>query len=106
MLIVDGLGRIHGCGAAIEKLFKASHGQLIGRPVSAFIAGLLPEGSSPAEIARQLAQLCTQDNWRKFTAVDAQGGAFPIEIHLSRRMTEGQTVFVFNMRRPESMACG
>ena len=104
-LIVDGLGRIHGCGAPVEELFAAGHGRLIGRPVSALIAELFCEESSPGDQARQLTLLCTGNNWRRFEAIDTHGHGFTVEIKVSRRMTDGQAVFVFNMRRPETASC-
>jgi methyl-accepting chemotaxis protein len=51
-LIVDGTGRIHGCTATMEDLFGTAQGQLVGRPISMFIAGILLEGSSPEDNGR------------------------------------------------------
>ena len=104
-LIVDGLGRIHGCGAAVEALFGASPGRMIGRPISAFIVGILFDGNTPGETARQLAHLCADHDWRRFEALDAGGHGFPIETNVVRRMTDGQAVFVLNLRRPGAPSC-
>jgi hypothetical protein len=101
-LIVDGLGRINGSGAAIEQLFGLNHGQMIGRPVSAFIVGVLFEGCSLGETTRQLARLCTEHDWQKFTALDAHGHSFPVEINVARKMVERQAVFLFNLRQSGS----
>ena len=98
-LIIDGLGNIHGCGAAIGQLFGLSHGQMIGRPVSAFIVGVLFEGCSLGETARQLARLCAEHDWQEFTALDVHGHSFPIEIYVTREMNNSLPAFVFNLRR-------
>lgn len=63
-LIVDGTGRIHGCTVAMEDLFGTAQGQLVGRPISMFIAGILVEGSSSEDNARQLTRLCAESDWR------------------------------------------
>jgi hypothetical protein len=101
-LIVDGLGNIHGCGAAIGQLFGVSHGQMIGRPVSAFIVGVLFDGCSVGETARQLARLCAEHDWQAFTGLDVHGHSFPIEINVTRKMVERQAVFLFDLRRQGS----
>jgi hypothetical protein len=98
-LIIDGLGNIHGCGAAIGQLFGLSHGQMIGRPVSAFIVGVLFDGCSLGETARQLARLCAEHDWQEFTGLDVHGHSFPVEINVTRKMVERQAVFLFNLRR-------
>lgn len=98
-LVVDALGRICDCNATIEQLFRTSREQMIGRPVSAFIVGVLFEGCSLGETARQLARLCAEHDWQEFTALDAHGHSFPIEIYVTREMKDAQAVFVFNLRR-------
>jgi hypothetical protein len=98
-LIVDELGNIRGCGAAIEQLFGLSHGQMIGRPVLAFIVGVLFDGCSLGETARQLARLCAEHDWQEFTGLDVHGHSFPVEINVTRKMVERQAVFLFNLRR-------
>jgi hypothetical protein len=98
-IVVDALGRICDCGATIEQLFRTSREQMIGRPVSAFIVGVLFEGCSLGETARQLARLCAEHDWQEFTALDVHGHSFPIEIYVTREMNNSLPAFVFNLRR-------
>jgi PAS domain-containing protein len=104
-LIVDGQGKIHGCDAAVENLFGTGHGVLIGQAVSAFIVGILFEGNTPGDNARQLARLCANHDWQKFEALSADGNGFSIEVNTARKITNGQEVFVLNLRRPGDMSC-
>jgi hypothetical protein len=97
-LIVDGTGRIHGCTATMEDLFGTAQGQLVGRPISMFIAGILLEGSSPEDNVRQLTRLCAESDWRKFEAVDVLRRSFSVEIYVSRTITGGQEVFALSFR--------
>jgi PAS domain S-box-containing protein len=99
-LIVNGLGSICGCGAAVEDILGASRSRLIGKRVSGFIAGLFREGSSPSYNARYLAHLDTNSEWRQFEATDARGSRFVVEINVLRRMADGGEVFVLDLRRP------
>lgn len=101
-LMVDGMGRIRGSGASAENLFGPGRIRLIGRRISEFIGGLFPEGSSPSHNARYLAYLSADGEWRKFVAKDVGGKEFAVEISLSRRMTEGQEVFVLNVRQVDA----
>jgi len=100
-LILDRLGRILNCGASVEKMFGASQFRLIGTRVSELISGLLLGGSSPSYRARYLACLCADDEWQEFEAMDAGGNEFAVEIKLSWRVTDGQEIFLLNVRRPE-----
>ena len=99
-LIVDGFGNICGCGAAVEDILGASRSRLIGKRVSAFIADIFREGSSPKHDARYLAHLCAASQWQQFDATDARGSGFAVEINISRRMVDGREVFVLDLRRP------
>lgn len=99
-LIVDGAGNIRGCGAAVEDIFGASRGRLLGKPVSTFIAGLFAQGGAPGHDARYLAHLSADAGWREFEATDARGQGFVVEVDVSRRMAEGEEVFVLNLRQP------
>lgn len=99
-LILDAGGVICACGAAAERLFGTSQSRLIGRRIPEFIVGILFEGNSPSENARQLNRLCAESRWQAFEAMDARGTVFAVEIHLSRKMTTGQEVFVLGLRRP------
>lgn len=103
-LILDGLGRIRSCGVTGEKILGASQVSLIGRRISDFIAGLCLGGSSPSYSARYLVHLCAEGEWRKFEAIDADGDGFSVELNLSRMVTDGQEVFLLNLRRPETPA--
>jgi PAS domain S-box-containing protein len=102
-LVVDELGNIHGCGEAAGQLFGVSHGKMIGRPVSAFIVGVLFEGCSLGETARQLARLCSEHDWQRFTGLDVHGHSFPVEVNVTRKMIERRAVFLFNLRRSGSV---
>jgi PAS domain-containing protein len=99
-LILDGLGNICGCGAAAQDIFGASHSRLIGRRISAYIAGVFREEDSPSRNARFLAHLCADSGWRQFAATDARGRGFTLEISISLRMAGGREVFVIALRRP------
>lgn len=100
-LILDSLGRILSCGAPAEKLFGASQVRLMGRRISEFIAGLSLGGSSPSYNARYLVYLCADGEWRKFSAKDVDGLGFPVELNLSRMVTEGREIFLLNVRRAD-----
>ena len=101
-LAVDGLGRICACGTGVEDIFGASQSRLLGKPVSAFIAGLFRNGSSPKCSASYLAHLCVDNDWRQFEATDACGRGFSVEIKCSLMMTDGQEVLLLNLRRPRA----
>lgn len=103
-LILDSLGRIRSCGATGEALLGASQVRLIGRRISDFVSGLFLGGSSPSYSARYLVYLCADGEWRKFQATDANGHGFMVELNLSRMMTDGQEIFLLNLRRPEESA--
>lgn len=98
-LILDGLGKILGCGEPAERMFGTSHDQLVGRWISEFIAGLFLDGSSPSYRVRYLAYLCASGEWRRFNAEDADGRGFTVELNVERRVTEGRDIFVLNTRR-------
>lgn len=104
-LILDGWGRILSCGAPAEKIFGASHVRLMGRRISEFIAGLFLAGSSPSYNARYLVYLCADGEWRKFEATDDSGQGFAVELNLSRVTTDGQEIFLLNVRRPGETKC-
>ena len=100
-LMVDGAGRIRGCGAAAEYIFGASQGRLTGRRISEFISDLIIfEASSPSVSAEYLAHLCGDGEWRRFEALDVCGRSFPVEINVSRRVADGEEAFVVNLRQP------
>lgn len=98
-LIVDRVGRILSCGTPAENIFRAGHARLTGRKIPEFIDGLFLVGSSPSYSARHLVYLCSDGEWRRFQATDAQGGRFPVELNLSRIVTDGQEMFLVNVRR-------
>lgn len=104
-LILDRVGRILSCGEPAEKIFRASQVRLMGRRISEFIAGLFLAGSSPSYNARYLVYLCADGEWRKFEATDADGQGFAVELNLSRMMTDGQEMFLLNVRRPGEATC-
>jgi len=98
-LILDGMGRIRSCGTAGERIFGGSQVRLVGKEVSEFIAGLALGGSSPSYSARFLMYLCADPVWRRFQAIDADGHEFAVDLNLSRMRTDGQEIFVLNLRR-------
>lgn len=103
-LILDHVGKIISCGAPAEKIFGASRDRLAGRWISEFITGLVRDGSSPSYCARYLAYLCTNGEWRKFKAADADGREFSVELNLARMVTDGREILVLNVRRSEDHA--
>ncbi len=57
-VVVDALGTICACGAAAEDLFQAGQNDLVGQRISGLVVGILFEGNSPGDDARQLLRLC------------------------------------------------
>ena len=104
-LVLDRLGRILSCGAPAENIFGASQVRLVGRWISEFIGGLFLAGSSLSYNTRYLVYLCADGEWRKFEARDADGQGFKVELNLSRVTTDGQEMFLLNLRRPEDDTC-
>ena len=100
-LVVDALGRICGCGVAAEELFKASQSQLIGQRISDWVVGILFDGNMPDDPTRQFLRHCAAGCWEKFEAIDAHGRIFALEVHVMRRVTGEQDVFVLNLRQEE-----
>jgi hypothetical protein len=103
-MILDRVGRILSCGAPVERMFRASQVRMVGRRVSDFVAGLFLGGSSPSFSARYLVHLCADGVWRKFEAKDAEGRPLTVELSLSRITTDGQEMFLLNVRRPDESA--
>lgn len=99
-LIFDGDGRISGGGTAADSLFGAGRGRITGRLISEFIPDMPIGKSTPDHHARSAAALCEKTDWQHFDALDVLGRSFEIAIRLSRRMTNGQVVFVLNFHRP------
>lgn len=99
-LIFDRSGRICRSGAATDNLFGAARGRITGREISVFIPDIHLDGGSPGDHARSLASLCERSDWEPFEALDVLGRGFAVEIRVSRRMTNGQEVFVLNFYRP------
>lgn len=98
-LIVDRTGRILSCGAPVERMFRVRHARMAGRQIREFIDGLFRDGSSPSYSARHLVYLCSDGEWRKFQATDAQGARFAVEVNLSRIVSDGQEMYLVNVRR-------
>jgi len=96
-LVLDGIGRIRSCGTEARQMLGRSLAELLGKPVSAFVADF-SLGKSPADPgARDFAAV---GDWHKFEAVDGSGHGFAVELSLARVMTDGQDLFLLNMRRP------
>ena len=98
-LIVDRVGRIISCGMPVEQIFGVRHAHLVGRHMPEFIDGVFLNGSSPSYSARHLVFLCSDGEWRTFQATDAQGVRFALEVNLSRIVTDGQEMYLVNVRR-------
>ena len=98
ILMLDRRGTICGSGVAAETLFGESSGRLMGRRISELVVGILFEGESPGDDARQLLRLCADKEWRKFEALHAHGHVFGVEIYLSRWMSDSWEKFVLNLR--------
>jgi hypothetical protein len=67
------------------------------------VVGVLFEGCSLGETARQLARLCSEHDWQRFTGLDVHGHSFPVEVNVTRKMIERRAVFLFNLRRSGSV---
>lgn len=102
-LIFDLSGRICGSGAAADNLFGAARGRITGREISEFIPCIQVDGGAAVYRARSLDSLCEISAWESFEAMDVLGRGFAVEILVSRRMTNGQEVFVLNFYRPGEM---
>lgn len=102
-LVLDQVGRICACDDSVEEVLGSSRGQLVGRRICEFIAGLPLGGSSPSYCARYLVYLCGGGEWRKFEAQDGVGTRFAIELNLSRQVTDGQENFLLNVRRAHGL---
>lgn len=99
-LMFDRSGRICGGGAAADSLFGAGRGRITGRMISEFIPDMLVGKSSAGRLARSAAARWARGDWQYFDALDVLGRSFEIAIHLSRRMTNGEEVFVLHFHRP------
>lgn len=78
---------------------------MVGRQIPEFIDGLFLNGSSPSYSARHLVYLCSDGEWRRFQATDAQGAHFAVELNLLRIVTDGQEMFLLNVRRAGADRC-
>lgn len=99
-LMVDGTGRICDCAAGAEDVFGADRSRLRGQRISAYIAELFREASSPSFNARYLAHLGADGAWRRFKATDARGRDFAVELSVSMTISGGRETFVIALRRP------
>ncbi|MDP1735738.1 MAG: PAS domain-containing protein [Sulfuritalea sp.] len=104
-LIVDRAGRVLSCGEPAGQIFRIRHAQMVGRQIPEFIDGLFLNGSSPSYSARHLVYLCSDGEWRRFQATDAQGAHFAVELNLLRIVTDGQEMFLLNVRRAGADRC-
>lgn len=102
-LLLDGRGRIVSSGTSGGQIFGASQSQLQGRSISAFIASLFHGEGSRAQRRRHLGRLSATPGWRRFAAVDVAGRHFAILLSLTRIETEGEEMFLLNLRRPATV---
>lgn len=98
-LILNRVGRILSGGVAAERVFGASEDRLIGRRISELVMGLVLDGNSPSDTARYLTSLWADGKWRHFEAIETGGRRFDVELSLSRMMTDGEEIFLVNLRR-------
>jgi PAS domain S-box-containing protein len=98
-LVLDGFGKIRSCGAAAARMLGCGPTDVAGKSVSQFVADFSLSESSLSYSTRYIAHLCADGGWRRFTAVDARGNGFPVDVALSRVTTEGQDFFLLNLRR-------
>lgn len=98
-LIFDGGGRICGGGTAADSLFGAGRGRITGRLIWEFIPDMLVGKTLPRRHARSTAAPWTRINWQYFDALDLLGRSFEIAVHLSRRITNEEDVFVLHFHR-------
>lgn len=100
-LILDRTGRIASCGEAVEAILGEAQSSLIGRGIAEFIGGLCLGGTSPSYSARYLDYLSGDGNWRGFEVRNAVDERFPVEIKLVPIASEGQRLFLLNLRNPK-----
>ncbi len=100
-LLLDRQGRVLSCGAPTEKLFGASHQQLMGRDISSLIGDLLPGACRVGDDASYIDHLCADGEWRSFAAQDVGGHPFAVELKLSPMVASHQEIFLLNVRRLE-----
>jgi hypothetical protein len=68
--------------------------------ISAFIPGISLEEGALRSDAVPLASLCESSDWRRFNAKNVLGRGFVVAIRVSRKVTNGEAVFVLNFHRP------
>ncbi|HLA34629.1 MAG TPA: PAS domain-containing protein [Rhodocyclaceae bacterium] len=83
-LILDGLGKVHNCNKAAADMFGVDSDDMSGRSISDFISNFSQSKGSPSYAIRHIAYLCEVREWARFTATNAQGQPFEIELKLSR----------------------
>lgn len=100
-LIFDGSsGRISGGESAADNLFGAGLGSVKGRLVWEFIPDMRIGRTLSRHHAPAAAGHWARVDWQYVEALDVLKRSFEIAIHLSRRMTNGQEVFVLHFHRP------
>ena len=104
-MILDGAGRIRGCGTAAGELFGANFADLAGKPISALITDLEICTRTHSFDARRLAYLSGAHDWRLFDAIDLHGQSFAIELTVAQMRTQdGIDLFLLKLRRPGAEA--
>ena len=101
-MILDGMGKICGCGTAAGQLFGGSFADMAGKPISALIADLEVGSAAHSYGARRLAYLCRDSDWRRFKAIDLRGNGFAVEVTVAQMRTQdGMDMFLLSLRKPE-----
>lgn len=104
-MILDGTGRIRGCGTAASQLFGANFADLSGKVISTLIGELEISTTAHSFDARRLAYLCASQDWRRFDAVDLRGQRFAVELTVAQMRTQdGIDLFLLSLRRPETVS--
>lgn len=102
-MILDGCGRIRGCGTAAGGLFGGNFSDFAGKPISSLIGALEVSDAARNFGARRLAYLSSREGWHRYDAVDLHGQGFPVELTMSLMQTQdGHDLFLVKLRRPQT----
>ena len=99
-LVLDAGGIIVACSDGMAQMFGASDSMFPGDKIWSLIPGILRSYSSPSYNGRYLVYLSSQQEWRRFHAVDLMGQRFIVELAVSRTYTDGRPMFLLKLRQP------
>jgi len=103
-LLLDGDGRIQGCGTAGAQVLGGDEARLIGRPIERFIAGLDIKDNFLSDYSGYLDYLCATGAWRTFEAESLLGHRFTVELSLSRVRTGAEEALIVNLRTGRNLS--